>query len=92
MNMICFYRTPCTFRFILTRIELFQLHEYEIHPDVHVRIFDIRGYEEERGYEHEIEHLLNGNLKTGYKVIFDLTCENMNIIKHDVTLSVNFMF
>ncbi|XP_060596774.1 uncharacterized protein LOC132750755 [Ruditapes philippinarum] len=43
------------------------LHDYEINSEVHVRILDIRGYEEQRGYDEEIDHLLNGEVENGYK-------------------------
>jgi hypothetical protein len=35
---------------------------------LNLRIFDIRGFEAERGYEHEFDLLLNGRLPIGFSV------------------------
>ncbi|XP_053392377.1 uncharacterized protein LOC123566532, partial [Mercenaria mercenaria] len=41
--------------------------ETEKGEELCVRIFDIRGFESQRGYEHELAHILNGQLRIGYK-------------------------
>ncbi|XP_053392236.1 interferon-induced protein 44-like [Mercenaria mercenaria] len=41
--------------------------EYEKDAELCVRIFDIRGFESQRGYEHELALILNGQLRIGYQ-------------------------
>ncbi|XP_060589010.1 uncharacterized protein LOC132744342 isoform X2 [Ruditapes philippinarum] len=47
-----------------------EIHAYELKSKsgkpLNLRIFDIRGFEAERGYEHEFDLLLNGRLPVGF--------------------------
>ncbi|XP_053404081.1 uncharacterized protein LOC128558524 isoform X2 [Mercenaria mercenaria] len=47
-----------------------EIHAYELKSrsgkQLNLRIFDIRGFEAERGYDHEFELLLNGRLPVGF--------------------------
>ncbi|XP_053398169.1 uncharacterized protein LOC128556629 [Mercenaria mercenaria] len=48
-----------------------RLHRYELKTekgkDMPIRVIDIRGFTKDRDYEHEIDKILDGNVKPGYE-------------------------